>query len=42
VHFDLDLVIELLKMTIAEKRSSQKFILLEGMCNTDKIASEDE
>jgi hypothetical protein len=42
VHFDLDIVIELLQMTIAEKRSTEKFIMLEGMCNTGKMANEDE
>jgi hypothetical protein len=40
VHYDLRIVMELLQQTIAEKRSNQRFILVEGLCNSSKIASE--
>ena len=43
-HFPLELVVELLKKTVAEKRGSQKFVLISGLCNnsiltehTDKL-----
>lgn len=38
VHFDLHLVMELLASTIASRRTSQKYILLEGLCNSNKLA----
>jgi len=41
VHFDLRIVMELLQQTIAEKRTNQRFILIEGLCNSNKLASED-
>ena len=31
IHYDLPLVMELLKETITEKRTNQKFVLLEGL-----------
>jgi len=40
VHFDLRIVMELLQQTIAEKRTNQRFILIEGLCNSYKLASE--
>jgi len=39
IHYDQTLVMELLKETINEKRTSQKFVLLEGLCNKQKLAS---
>lgn len=33
---------ELLKMTIKEKRTDQKYILLEGLCNSAKLADEND
>lgn len=38
VHFDVHLVMELLSQTIAERRTCQRFILLEGLCNSTKLA----
>ena len=37
VHFDQALVIALVQRRISETRTSQKFILLEGMCNSGKL-----
>ena len=34
VHFDIVSVMTLLKETIYEKRSNQKYVLLEGLCNS--------
>jgi len=42
VHFDVHLVMELLQQTIAERRTCQRFILLEGLCNSNKLAQEAE
>lgn len=42
VHFDLDLVVELVKQTIASVRRNQKFILLEGFCNSGKLIFDDD
>ena len=42
VHYDMELIIELLRQTIACKRTNQQFILLEGMCNNRKLANEDD
>lgn len=42
VHFDLDLVIELIQHTIADVRTNQRFILLEGLCNASKLIREDD
>lgn len=39
IHYDQTLVMELLKETINEKRTNQKFVLLEGLCNKQKLAS---
>ena len=41
-HFDLHLIIEMIKQTIAEVRTNEKFILLEGMFNTTKFRDEDD
>jgi len=42
VHFDMELVIKLIQATIAEKRTNQQFILLEGLCNNRKLTDEDD
>jgi len=42
VHFDLDLVVELIKHTIQQVRKGQKFILLEGFCNSGKLIFDDD
>lgn len=42
VHFDMDLVFKLIQATMAEKRTSQQFILLEGLCNNSKLNNENE
>lgn len=36
------MVFELLKSTINEKRTDQNYVLLEGLCNSAKLASEDD
>lgn len=42
-HFDLDLVIELLKYTIQQVRNpTQRFVILEGLCNANRLASHDD
>ncbi len=33
---------QLLKETIASKRSNQKYVILEGLCNTSKLVDEDD
>jgi len=38
VHFDLPIVMQLIQETIMEKRTNQSFILLEGLCNSSKLA----
>jgi hypothetical protein len=42
VHFDIVSVMQLLKETIAEKRTNQKFVLLEGLCNSQKLSELDD
>jgi hypothetical protein len=42
VHFDIVSVMQLLKETIAEKRTSQKFVLMEGLCNSQKLSALDD
>lgn len=42
-HFDLDLVVELVCNTIAQQRRPyQTFILLEGLCNSARLTSEED
>jgi len=41
-QFDLHLVVELIKETIKDKRTNQKFILIEGFCNSGKLLNEDD
>lgn len=40
VHFDQTLVMQLVQQKIAAYRTNQKFILLEGFCNSSKLQSE--
>lgn len=42
VHFASPLVMELVQNTIAANRTSQKYILLEGLCNSNKLESQEE
>jgi hypothetical protein len=42
VHFDTQMVCELVRNTINEKRQNQKFVLVEGMCNATKLADVDD
>ena len=37
-HFDQGLVIQLVQQKIAESRTNQKFVLLEGLCNSNKLS----
>jgi hypothetical protein len=37
VHFDQTLVIKLVQQKISENRTNQKYILLEGLCNSSKL-----
>jgi SHS2 domain-containing protein len=41
-HFDSSLVMEVIQSTVAERRTNQTYILLEGICNTSKLANEEE
>lgn len=38
----MELVVRLIQATIAEKRTNQQFILLEGLCNNRKLYDENE
>lgn len=42
VHYDIRIVMEMLKSTITQMRTNQRFILIEGLCNSSKLASEDD
>ena len=42
MHFDITVVIELIQATIMEKKTTQKIVLLEGMCNSVKLVEEDD
>ena len=42
VHFDLHLVIQLVKQTIAKVSDFYSFILLEGLCNSQKLIFDDD
>ena len=37
VHFDQNLVMQLVQQKIAANRTTQRFILLEGFCNSNKL-----
>ena len=41
-HFDLHLIVDMIKQTIAQVRTCEKFILLEGMFNTTKFKEEND
>jgi adenylate kinase family enzyme len=36
-HYDLPIVMQLIKQTIQERRTTQQFILLEGLCNVNRL-----
>lgn len=42
VHYDMELVIKMIQSSIAQKRTTQQFIILEGLCNNRKLKEEDE
>lgn len=42
IHFDLPLVLRLIKSTVNEILSNQKYILLEGLCNSSKLSNESD
>jgi len=42
VHYDMKVVTQMIQATISEKRSSQQFILLEGVFNTRKLEDESD
>jgi uncharacterized protein Yka (UPF0111/DUF47 family) len=42
VHYDMKIVTQMIQATISEKRSSQQFILLEGVFNTRKLEDESD
>jgi len=42
VHFDMSIVIRLICQTIADKRTNQQFVLLEGCCNNRKLADAED
>jgi hypothetical protein len=42
VHFDLTLVMQLLKETINEMTTNQKYVLIEGLCNSQKLDNVDD
>jgi hypothetical protein len=42
-HFDLDLVMEVVKDTLGRVREpAQRYVLLEGLCNSSKLARDDD
>lgn len=42
VHYDENLVKEIINKTVSEKRTNQKFVILEGLCNSNNLAAEDD
>lgn len=42
VHYELACVMQLLKETVAAKKTNQKFVLLEGLCNSQKLSQKDD
>lgn len=42
VHYDLQTVMSLLKETVGLKKTNQKFVLLEGLCNSQKLSEIDD
>jgi hypothetical protein len=41
-HFDTSVVMEVIQQTVAERRTNQSYILLEGICNSGKLAKEED
>ena len=41
-HFEQVLVMDLLKETISKLQTGQKYVIIEGMCNTNKFDSNDD
>jgi hypothetical protein len=41
-HFDLKLVLQMLRETLIEKRTTQQYILLEGLCNGRKLENDSD
>lgn len=42
VHFDIVMVMTLLKEVIYQRRTNQKYVLLEGLCNSWKLSELDD
>jgi len=42
VHYDPNLVKQLISQTISEKRTNQKYVILEAFCNSKKLADVDD
>ena len=42
VHYELDMVLDLVAETIAQKRTNQSYVLVEGLCNHHKLVSEED
>lgn len=42
LHFDQKLVMDLINHTISENRTNQKFIVLEGVCNSMKLTNAED
>ena len=42
VHYDQNLVMQLVNQKIAENRTSQRFILLEGFMNSEKLSDDSQ
>lgn len=42
VHYDIEIVMNMVKTTISEKRSTEAFVLLEGLFNNQKLQNESD
>ena len=42
VHFDQTVVMAFLQSVIASKRTNQKYVILEGLCNNSKLSNDDD
>ena len=42
VHYDLEIVIEIVKQTLSSVKKNQKYIILEGFCNSSKLIFDDD
>lgn len=40
--YDQKLVLDLIRTTIQDKRTNQKYVLLEGFCNSSKLADDED